>query len=117
MPDVWTVRLQGGRFGSERGFFSFSPELRHGDALFAYEGSHTDGPFQSPLRYPLQGERFACRSLDQRQLGGWKTVAVAANRRVSVAPHQVMMLPRRIGSEGPVRDFRHCRRSQRFFHA
>jgi hypothetical protein len=51
MPDVWTVRLQGGSFGSERGFFSFSPELRHGDALFAYEGSHTDGPFQSPLRY------------------------------------------------------------------
>ncbi len=51
MPDVWTVRLQGGSFGSERGFFSFSPELPHGDALFAYEGSHTDGPFQSPLRY------------------------------------------------------------------
>ena len=51
MPDVWTVRLQGGSFGSERGFFSFSPELTHGDALFAYEGSHTDGPFQSPLRY------------------------------------------------------------------
>jgi outer membrane receptor protein involved in Fe transport len=51
MPDVWTVRLQGGSFGSERGFFSFSPGLRHGDALFAYEGSHTDGPFQSPLRY------------------------------------------------------------------
>ena len=51
MPDVWTVRLQGGSFGSERGFFSFSPELKHGDALFAYEGSHTDGPFQSPLRY------------------------------------------------------------------
>jgi hypothetical protein len=50
-------------------------------------------------------------------LSGRKTVAVAANRRVSVAPHQVMMLPRRIGSEGPVRDFRHCRRSQRFFHA
>jgi hypothetical protein len=51
MPDVWTVRLQGGSFGSERGFFSFSPELKQGDALFAYEGSHTDGPFQSPLRY------------------------------------------------------------------
>jgi hypothetical protein len=51
MPDVWTVRVQGGSFHSERGFFSFSPELRHGDALFAYEGSHTDGPFQSPLRY------------------------------------------------------------------
>ena len=51
MPDVWTVRLQGGSFGSERGFFSFSPELKHGEALFAYEGSHTDGPFQSPLRY------------------------------------------------------------------
>ena len=51
MPDVWTVRLQAGRFGNQRGFFSFSPELRHADALFAYEGSHTDGPFQSPGRY------------------------------------------------------------------
>ena len=42
MPDAWTVRLQGGSCGSERGFVSFSPALKNGDALFAYEGSHTD---------------------------------------------------------------------------
>lgn len=73
MPDVWTVRLQGGSFGSERGFFSFSPELRHGDALLAYEGSHTDGPFQSPGRYTrhnLTGS-FTER-LNQRRSAGFK---------------------------------------------
>src|SRR5271157_434699 len=73
MPDVWTLRLQGGSFGSERGFFSFSPELRRGDALFAYEGSHTDGPFQSPLRYTrhnLTGS-FTER-LNQRRSVGFK---------------------------------------------
>jgi hypothetical protein len=73
MPDVWTVRLQGGSFNSERGFFSFSPQLRHGDALFAYEGSHTDGPFQSPLRYTrhnLTGS-FTGR-LDPRRSAGIK---------------------------------------------
>jgi hypothetical protein len=36
-------------------------------------------------------------------LGRWKSVAVAANRRVSVAPHQVMMLPRLGGAESELR--------------
>src|SRR6476469_9006912 len=30
MPDMWTVRLQGGSFGSERGFFGFSPSTKNG---------------------------------------------------------------------------------------
>ncbi|MEO8593570.1 MAG: TonB-dependent receptor plug domain-containing protein [Candidatus Solibacter sp.] len=51
MPDVWTIRLQGGSFGSERAFFSFSPAWKNASGLFAYEGSHTDGPFLSPGRY------------------------------------------------------------------
>ena len=73
MPDVWTVRMQGGSFGSERGFFSFSPSFKNGDGLFAYEGSHTDGPFQNPLRYTrhnLTGS-FTQR-LDQRHSVGFK---------------------------------------------
>jgi hypothetical protein len=51
MPDQFTTRIQGGSFGSVRGFFAFSPELKSGDALISYEGSNTDGPFQNPLRY------------------------------------------------------------------
>ncbi|MCU1233990.1 MAG: TonB-dependent receptor [Candidatus Solibacter sp.] len=51
LPDQWTVRLQAGSFNSQRAFAAFSPRFKHGDALFAYEGSHTDGPFLSPLRY------------------------------------------------------------------
>ena len=46
-------------------------------------------------------ERFARRSLDQRHLGGWKTVAVAANCGVGIGPHQAMMLPRRVTSRTP----------------
>ena len=51
MPDKLTTRLQGGSFGTVRGFLGFSPEIRDGDALLAYEGSHTDGPFLNPLGY------------------------------------------------------------------
>ena len=29
----------------------YSPEVRDGDALIAYEGSYTDGPFITPLGY------------------------------------------------------------------
>ena len=51
MPDKLTTRIQGGSFGSVRGFMSFSPEVTNGDALVAYEGSQTDGPFVTPLGY------------------------------------------------------------------
>lgn len=51
MADQWTVRMQGGSFNSQRGFLSWSPDWRGGDALLAYEGSHTDGPFVKPLDY------------------------------------------------------------------
>lgn len=51
LPDQWTARLQGGSFNTQRGFLAFSPDLKKGDAFFAYEGSHSDGPFVKPLNY------------------------------------------------------------------
>ncbi len=51
LPEELLVRLQGGSFGAFRGFIGFSPQLKNADSFLAYEGSHTDGPFLSPLRY------------------------------------------------------------------
>jgi len=51
LPERFTVRLQGGNFDTGRGFLAFSPDVEHVDAYLAYEGSYTDGPFQSPGRY------------------------------------------------------------------
>jgi outer membrane receptor protein involved in Fe transport len=51
LPEQYTVRLQGGNFNTGRGFFAFSPDAQRIDAYLAYEGSYTDGPFQSPGRY------------------------------------------------------------------
>ena len=51
LPEQFTVRLQGGNFDTGRGFLAFSPDVEHVDAYLAYEGSYTDGPFQSPGRY------------------------------------------------------------------
>lgn len=51
LPDTLTLRLQGGSFGTWRGFAAASPRLASGDALIAYEGSFTNGPFLNPLRY------------------------------------------------------------------
>ena len=51
LPDQFTARLQGGNFDTGRGFFAWSPSAQDVDAYLAYEGSYTDGPFESPLRY------------------------------------------------------------------
>lgn len=51
LPEQLTARFQGGSFASFRTFLAYSPELSSGDALLAYEGSRTDGPFRNPLRY------------------------------------------------------------------
>jgi hypothetical protein len=51
LPDKLTMRIQGGSFGTARGFLGYSPEVRDGEALFAYEGSYTEGPFVNPLGY------------------------------------------------------------------
>jgi hypothetical protein len=51
LPNLLTVRLQGGSFGAFRGFVGYSPDLKNADAFVAYEGAHTDGPFINPGRY------------------------------------------------------------------
>jgi outer membrane receptor protein involved in Fe transport len=51
LPNLLTVRMQGGSFGAFRGFTAYSPALENADALIAYEGSQTDGPFTNPGRY------------------------------------------------------------------
>lgn len=51
LPEQYTVRLQGGNFNTGRGFLAYSPDVQKVDAYLAYEGSYTDGPFQSPGRY------------------------------------------------------------------
>lgn len=51
LPDDFTIRMQGGNFDSGRVFFAYSPEVKRADAYIAYEGSYTNGPFQTPERY------------------------------------------------------------------
>ncbi len=51
LPDVLTARAQGGSFDTFRTFIAYSPALKNGVGFIAYEGSRTDGPFISPLRY------------------------------------------------------------------
>ncbi len=51
MPDEFTLRLQGGSFDTFRGFFAYSPDWKDTDALIAYEGATSNGPFASPLGY------------------------------------------------------------------
>lgn len=51
LPEQLTLRFQGGSFNTFRTFLAFSPRLQNADSFIAYEGSRTDGPFLSPLRY------------------------------------------------------------------
>lgn len=51
MPQQLTTRMQAGSFDTYRRFVSFSPNVRNRDAVFAYEGSSTNGPFLKPLGY------------------------------------------------------------------
>ncbi len=51
LPDQLTLRLQAGSFDTFRTFVAYSPELKDADSFVAYEGTRTDGPFLSPLRY------------------------------------------------------------------
>ncbi len=51
LPDHLTLRLQGGNFNTGRAFIAYSADVQRVDAYIAYEGSYTDGPFESPLRY------------------------------------------------------------------
>lgn len=51
LPDQLTLRVQGGSFDTFRTFVAYSPALASANAFIAYEGSRSDGPFISPLRY------------------------------------------------------------------
>lgn len=51
LADQITARFQGGSFDMFRSFLAYSPKLNTGDALIAYEGSRTNGPFKNPLAY------------------------------------------------------------------
>jgi outer membrane receptor protein involved in Fe transport len=51
LPDQFTARFQGGSFDTFRTFLGYSPELKNGKAIIAYEGSRADGPFINPLNY------------------------------------------------------------------
>jgi TonB dependent receptor-like, beta-barrel/TonB-dependent Receptor Plug Domain len=51
LPDRYTARIQGGSFDTYRTFLGYSPTISNGNALLAYEGSRSDGPFLNPLRY------------------------------------------------------------------
>jgi hypothetical protein len=51
LPDVLTLRLQGGSFDTYRGFIAYSPVLKNANAFILYENSRVNGPFVNPLHY------------------------------------------------------------------
>ncbi|CAN5347195.1 TonB-dependent receptor [soil metagenome] len=71
LPDQLTLRVQGGSFDTGRAFIAYSPALANADALLAYEGSRTDGPFLSPLRYRRDNVtgNYTYRLSEQRAVG------------------------------------------------
>jgi hypothetical protein len=75
LPDQFVARLQGGNFNTGRGFLGFSPNSRAVDSYIAYEGSYTDGPFQSPGRYRRDNVNANyTRTLDDRQKLGFRFI-------------------------------------------
>ncbi|MGE0133000.1 MAG: TonB-dependent receptor [Blastocatellales bacterium] len=75
LDDQFTARFQGGSFGSFRTFLGYSPELKNGKAIIAYEGSRTDGPFINPLNY----KRDNITGNYIRNLGGTKSIGFKFN--------------------------------------
>lgn len=51
LAEQLTLRFQAGSYDTIRGFAAWSPNLRRRDAIFAYEGSYSNGPFMKPLHY------------------------------------------------------------------
>ena len=75
LPDQFTARLQGGNFDSGRGFLAYSPDAGRVDSYFAYEGSCTDGPFQSPGRYRRDNVNANyTKTLDDNQKLGFRFI-------------------------------------------
>ena len=73
LPNLLTVRMQGGSFDAYRGMAIYSPALEHADAFIAYDGSHTDGPFINPGRYKRNNiTGNYTRHLNQKESLGFK---------------------------------------------
>ena len=73
LPDVFTARVQAGSFDTRRGFFAYSPELTNAVGFVAYEGSRSDGPFVSPLRYKRDNLTASyTRNLSEQSALGFK---------------------------------------------
>jgi outer membrane receptor protein involved in Fe transport len=51
LGNEWTLRAQGGSFGSYRTFAAWSPRLDNADSFISWEHAYTDGPFNNPLHY------------------------------------------------------------------
>ncbi len=51
LRDRFTARLQRGSFDAYRTFLGYSPRWQTTDSFVAYEGAHTNGPFDRPLHY------------------------------------------------------------------
>ena len=51
LPELLTVKLEGGNFDNARTFVAFSPEWQGVDSYIAYDGSYINGPFQNHGRY------------------------------------------------------------------
>jgi hypothetical protein len=75
LPDQFTARLQGGNFDSGRGFLAYSPDAQKTDAYIAYEGSYTNGAFQSPGRYRRENiNANYTKTLDSTQKLGFRLI-------------------------------------------
>lgn len=73
LNDQLTVRALAGSFKTFRTFLAYSPTLKNAASFIAYEGSRTDGPFLSPLRYKrdnLTGNYTY--NLDEKQALGFR---------------------------------------------
>jgi hypothetical protein len=51
LENQWTLRAQGGSFGSYRTFAAWSPRLENADSFLSWEHAYTNGPFENPLHY------------------------------------------------------------------
>ncbi len=71
LPEQVTARFQSGSFNTFRTLLAYSPKLKSGDALVAYEGSRTDGPFENPLDYKRDNitGNYIRRLNENQQLG------------------------------------------------
>jgi hypothetical protein len=71
LADQLTARFQGGSFDTFRSFLGYSPKLKTGDRLIAYELSRSDGPFKNPLSYRRDNVtgNYIHRLSDTRKLG------------------------------------------------